>query len=239
MRGHVLGCVAAAVGVALVAPGAAMATRGDVSIEVLSNRADLISGGDALVQIDRPPDAATAPVTADVDGRDVANAFSDAGGGRLTGLVTGLADGPNELTAALPDGRRARITITNHPIGGPVFAGPQVQPWVCNTQNPPQNSGTSPTVVPVGLGPARDAQCNTPPAISYVYKDASSGQFEAYDPKNPPDQSAIATTTTDQGRTVPYVVKQEFGVQDRGLKRGVASLCIGGGEATAIAVELV
>jgi len=28
-------------------------------------------------------------------------------------------------------------------------------------------------------------------------------------------------------------------LQDRGLKRGVASLCIGGGEATAVAVELV
>ena len=28
-------------------------------------------------------------------------------------------------------------------------------------------------------------------------------------------------------------------LQDRGLKRGVASLCIGGGEATAMAVELI
>jgi acetyl-CoA C-acetyltransferase len=28
-------------------------------------------------------------------------------------------------------------------------------------------------------------------------------------------------------------------LQNRGLKRGVASLCIGGGEATAVAVELV
>jgi acetyl-CoA C-acetyltransferase len=28
-------------------------------------------------------------------------------------------------------------------------------------------------------------------------------------------------------------------LQDRGLKRGVASLCIGGGEATAMALELV
>src|SRR3954451_25259807 len=129
MRGHVLGCVAAAIGVVLMAPAAAIAAKDDVRIEILSNRADLISGGDALVQIDRPPDAATAPVTADVDGRDVANAFSDAGGGRLTGLVTGLADGPNELTAALPDGRRARITITNHPIGGPIFAGAHGQPW--------------------------------------------------------------------------------------------------------------
>ena len=28
-------------------------------------------------------------------------------------------------------------------------------------------------------------------------------------------------------------------LQDHGLKRGVASLCIGGGEATAVAIELV
>jgi acetyl-CoA C-acetyltransferase len=28
-------------------------------------------------------------------------------------------------------------------------------------------------------------------------------------------------------------------LQNRGLKRGVASLCIGGGEATAVAIELV
>jgi uncharacterized tannase-like protein DUF6351 len=217
MRGLALGGVAAVLGVALAAPAAAIAARGELRIEVLSNRADLISGGDALVQIDRPRDAATAAVTADVDGRDVTQVFSDAGGGRLTGLVTGLADGPNALTAALPDGRRARITITNHPIGGPVFSGPQVQPWVCNTQSPPANSGTSPTVTPVGLGPPRDAQCDTPPAISYVYKDASSGQFNAYDPKSPPAASAIATTTTDQGKTVPYIVRQEFGVQDRGI----------------------
>jgi len=217
MRGQVLGCVAAAVGVVLMAPSAAVAATGDVRIEVLSNRADLVSGGDALVQIDRPADAAAAPVAADVDGRDVTNAFSDAGGGRMTGLVTGLADGPNELTAALPDGRRARITITNHPIGGPVFSGPQVQPYVCNTQSPPDNSGTSPVVNPVGLGPPRDAQCNTPAAVSYVYKDASSGQFDTYDPSNPPAASSIAQTTTDQGKTVPYIVRQEFGVEDRGI----------------------
>src|SRR3954470_5889808 len=219
-EGNVLGCrgCAALVGIVmLVAPAAAHAAARDLSVEVLSNRADLISGGDALVQIDRPSDATSAPVTVDVDGRDVTSAFGGAGGGRLTGLVNGLADGPNELTASLRDGRRARITITNHPIGGPIFAGPQVQPWVCNTQNPPQNSGTSPTVVPVGLGESRDAQCNTPPAISYVYKDASSGQFNPYDPKSPPASSAIATTTTDQGRTVPYIVRQEFGVQDRGI----------------------
>src|SRR3954447_10461676 len=217
-----MGCRSAFGGLAIMCAlamvtGTAHAARPALRIEVLSNRADLISGGDALVQIDRPAGARSAPVAADVDGRDVTGAFSDGGGGRLVGLVTGLADGPNVLRAVLPDGRAARIRITNHPIGGPVFSGPQVEPRGCNTQLTPANSGTSPTVTPVGLAPPQDAQCNTPPAISYVYKDASSGGFQPYDPSSPPDKSAIATTRTDQGKTVPYIVRQEFGVQDRGI----------------------
>ena len=210
------------------AAGPAQAARGPVTIDVLSNRADLVSGGDALVQIQRPADAAKAAVKADVDGRDVTAAFADNGGGRVVGLVKGLVVGPNQLTATLPDGRGARITITNHPIGGPVFSGPQIQPWVCNTQNPPANSGGSPTVVPVGLGPPQDAQCNTPAAVSYVYKNLASGQFETYNPDSPPDASTIATTTTDEGKKVRYVVRQEFGVQDRGIY-AIAMLADAGG----------
>ena len=60
---------------------------------------------------------------------------------------TGSPSGRTSLTAKL--GSKTRITITNHPIGGPIFAGPQVQPWFCTTA---EN----------GLGPATDAQCNAP-----------------------------------------------------------------------------
>ena len=87
---------------------------------------------------------------------------------------------------------KARITITNHPIGGPVFAGPQVQPWFCTTT---EN----------GLGPATDAQCNAPTMVTYQYRSAVTRQFAAYDPANPPLD--VATTTTDQGVTVPYIVR--------------------------------
>ena len=52
--------------------------------------------------------------------------------GRYQGLVTGLNNGDNLLTVTTPQGR-AKITITNHPIGGPVFAGAQLQPWICAT----------------------------------------------------------------------------------------------------------
>ena len=172
---------------------AALAAGNDMSIEVLSNRADLISGGDALVQVHRPSDSAGLPLTVMVGGRDESTRFNGDG----VGLINGLAVGPNVVTAMLSDGRGARITITNHPIGGPVFAGAQVQPWVCQAG-------------------ATDAQCDQPTVISYQYKDANTGQFTAYDPKNPPAASSIAQTTTDQGKTVPYIVRLENGVMDRG-----------------------
>ena len=195
-----------------------------VTIQVLSGRADLISGGEALVQVNRPRGSAKEALRVTLSGRNVTSAFNRSG----VGLVTGLKVGRNTLTALLADGRGARIVITNYPIGGPIFAGPQVQPWVCNTQNPPSNSGGTPTVAPVGLGPPTDAQCDTKPAVSYMYKDASSGQLTTYDPANPPPSSQIATTTTDQGHTVPYVVRQEFGVEDRGIY-AIAMLAARGG----------
>jgi hypothetical protein len=216
MRNPFVAFLAAIAAVGLLGPAAGATTTSasdPVTIQVLSNRADLISGGDALVQVNRPPGTAGEKLTVTLGGRDVTGAFNSSG----VGLVTGLKVGPSTLTATLADGRGARIVITNHPIGGPVFAGPQVQPWVCNTQNPPSNSGGSPTVAPVGLGPPTDAQCDTAPAISYVYKNAATGQFATYDPANPPASSLIATTTTDQGHTVPYIVRQEFGVEDRGI----------------------
>ena len=209
----VLFAVLAALGLLGAAAADAKTTNPPVTIQVLSNRADLISGGDALVQVNRPSGVAGEKLTVMVGNRNVTNVFNSSG----VGLVKGLKVGRNTLTATLADGRGARIVITNHPIGGPVFAGPQVQPWVCNTQDPPSNSGGTPTVAPVGLGPPTDAQCDTKSAISYVYKNALTGQFDTYDPASPPPSSEIATTTTDQGHTVPYIVRQEFGVEDRGI----------------------
>jgi hypothetical protein len=168
-----------------------------VQIKVLSNRADLISGGDALVQVILPPGANPAAATMDVDGRDVTRDFAVRPSGKLEGLVTGLTGGSNVLTARLPDGYGAYITITNHPLGGPTFAGPQIQPWKC------QNSG------------AKDKQCDQAPTYSYSYMPASGGGFQPYDPSNPPPSSAIATTTTTDGVTVPFIVRQETGYIDR------------------------
>lgn len=171
-------------------------------IAVLSGRADLVSGGDALVEIQVSP-AEASEVLVDVGGRDVTDSFAIRDDGRLLGLVADLEVGDSVMTAVLGDGRGARITLTNHPIGGPLISGPQVQPWVCTTE---EN----------GLGPPTDEQCNAPTRIRYFFMNAS-GEFLPYDPASPPPDATIATTTTDEGKQVPYIVREETGTQNRGI----------------------
>src|SRR5205085_8186497 len=109
--------------------------------------------------------------------RDVTSSFAARVNGQILGVVSGLRVGPNVLAATLPGGRGARITITNHPKGGPVFSGPQVQPWVCGTASQ-------------GLGKPTDKKCDAPTKYSFECKSSSTGQFESYDPKTPPSDCA-------------------------------------------------
>ena len=51
--------------------------------------------------------------------------------GRFLMRVTGLPLGTNELSVQVAGGEQASATIVNHPNGGPVFSGPQIQPWTC------------------------------------------------------------------------------------------------------------
>ena len=177
--------------VAVLAVGVAPASAKPLRIKTLSNRADLVSSGDALVQV-KGRGARRARVT--LNGRDVTNVFAVRPDGRFTGLVTGLRDGRNVLRARRRDGSGARLVVTGHPNGGPVFAGPQVQPWVCQET-------------------AKDDQCNEPPQYTFEYKSSVDGQLKPYDPGSPPPD--VATTTTDQGVTVPFVIRTETGYQDR------------------------
>ncbi|HEY8555460.1 MAG TPA: DUF6351 family protein, partial [Burkholderiales bacterium] len=102
-------------------------------IDVLSNRADLISGGDALVAIRLSNEVDPAAVKVTLNGQDITDAFAVRQNGKYAGLVTGMIEGNNVLRARLPDGSGHEITIRNHPIGGPVFSGEPVQPWLCRT----------------------------------------------------------------------------------------------------------
>jgi hypothetical protein len=164
------------------------------SISVLSNRADIVSGGDALVQVLPPAGTDASATTVDLNGSDVTSAFAVRQDGRFLGLLKNLRNGDNVVTARAAGGGAARLTIANHPIGGPVIAGPQIKPWSC-------------------FAGALDDQCNRPVTYAFYYKPGGGGQLVSYDPSNPaPD---VAMTTTDQGKTVPFIVRQETGSIDR------------------------
>src|SRR5260221_6516865 len=135
----------------LLGLAAGFASAADVvRIDVLSTRADLISGGDAVVAVAIPAAANASAMRVTVGRRDVTAALAVRADGRYFGRIEGLALGANVVTARLPDGRGARITVTNHPSSGPVFSGPQVQPWYCNPG-------------------ASDASCTRAPSYQFFY----------------------------------------------------------------------
>src|SRR5438874_5965352 len=125
---------------ASVLSASAFAIDENHDIRVLSNRADMISGGDALVELIVPPGIVQAilngyqKIKASLDSVPLPNGVFDVRpDGRVLGLVTGLKIGDNTLTVQTP-GKTMSIVITNHPIGGPIFSGgAQLQPSICAT----------------------------------------------------------------------------------------------------------
>jgi hypothetical protein len=179
-----------------------------LSIRTLSVRADLVSGNRVLTRIVMPEGAEASKVHAFLNGRDVSRWFATRADHQVEGMVRHLRLGKNHLVAAVGE-HRAELTITNHPIGGPIFAGPQVRPWACQAG-------------------AKDAQCNQPPSYRYHYLPvgtnaiglgitgvAAVSAFRPYDPQSPPPAALIATTTTKNGVTVPFIVREEIGYIDR------------------------
>ncbi len=248
-----------ATGLALVAAATVLAGTGAAGgaprprperfeITVLSSRADQVSGGDALVAVTVPDGFPTDRVRVLVSTTDVTGALTPGAGGTLTGVVTGLADGPNTLTAeGTGEGRTpkpASLTLVNHPIGGPIFSGPQQQPFVCTTARARfdgrpllgqplvdnQDSFGIPVAAEAPDGsypqddrgyPTADAQivgwsgnCASPTRYGYVYRSTADNQFHWLDdPTAPP--ADVATTTTLDGATVPFVVRWERGTINR------------------------
>src|SRR3954465_252948 len=149
---------------------------GQFEIRTLSNRADLISGGDALGEVGGPQSAPLQHVRLYLNGRDVTGTFrTDAASRVMRGLLTGLVVGSNELLAdsnGQGKGRpRASLTINNHPIGGPVLLGAQTQPWICATPTPTLAVGNQPATNASGLTTsATDAQCNIATEYKLFYR---------------------------------------------------------------------
>jgi uncharacterized tannase-like protein DUF6351 len=219
-----------------------------IQIKVLSNRADLVSGGDALVELVLPQGRTTNGLLVYVGSRNVTSAFSTGANGRTLGLVTGLNNGPNVLRAKHLLGGNGQLTITNHPIGGPVLLSTQTQPWICATPVPTAGNATTPATNASGLSTnAVDAQCNVATETKFFYRTLTPVSVTAGDggcsfvvpdpsptitnpnPTTPANSclqpyvvgatpaASVASTTTSNGLTVPYIVRRERGTINRGI----------------------
>lgn len=174
-----------------------------------------VSGGDALVKVSGDVPAG-ASVRLSVNGAPATATFAaDPVDGKPVALVTGLADGNNELVAELveagatsPSGR-ATLQVTNSPRSGPLFSGPYETPFTCQTDTF-RIFANGPF-----LGAPLDANCSAATRVDYVYRN-SAGNFVAL-PSTTAVPADAATTTTSDGRTVPYIVRLETGTVNRAI----------------------
>ncbi|MFK7962558.1 MAG: DUF6351 family protein [Burkholderiaceae bacterium] len=225
----------------------------DIQVTTLSNRAELISGGDALVQVTVPGAAASGSVTAKaivglkvtVGDRDVTDAFV-LEGDKATGLVTGLAEGSNTVTASADGVGSTSLVVTNAPRGGPVLSGPQPTPYYCATPTPQIASGVTPGTNASGLsGEATDEKCNIPTEYVFYYRNSvvncdlglpdpsptvspvatevpapvippDNLCFQPYDVNSPVPDDAV-TVMTAAGAEIPFIVRVERGTLNRGI----------------------
>jgi len=175
-----------------------------ISVEVLSSRPDLVTGGDALVKVS----GATAAPTVTIDGKDAAVAFKADAKGGFVGLLTGLKDGDN-MVAVKAGADQAGVKLVNHPINGTLFAGPQQTPFYCELDDDAIKLKAAPGAK---LDPHNNPDCAAVTTVNYYYRDKM-GNWKAFDAANRPGD--IGMTTTSDGKNVPLIVRQEKGVINR------------------------
>ena len=183
-------------------------SAGRLEIKTLSSRADLVSGGDALIEIKVPAGTTAAQLTLTLNGKDVTKQVRlEPSPNGFRGTLAGLAVGANTLQAAVSSPKRAGATlkITNHPLTGPILSGPHLTPYECRT-------------VESGLGQPLDANCTAATKIAYFYR-AADNTFKPLSDPTGPRPTDLVTTTTIEGKTVPYIVRVDSGTVNRSIYR--------------------
>jgi hypothetical protein len=227
----------------LAAPGTASAFL-DVDfwyVQILSSQIHQVSGGDALVRVNAPGSSVPSSARLLLNGVDVTSQLAPSGE-YLEGVVSGFNEGWNLLVVranASPLSIRALLPVNNHPIGGPMFSGPQQQPFVCTTArnglgqpfidnqdaigirvaqedalgNYPMDSRGYPTAAATIIGYSKNCAGNT--RFQYQYRTTAGGFAPLPGGPSGTLPANIAMTTTLDGQTVPYIVRWERGTINR------------------------
>jgi hypothetical protein len=196
-----------------------------VKLRVLSSAPEYVSGGDARIEVRAAPglhdkldlwlngQKLDVTLTSKLD--------------LLEGVISGLVVGSNTLEVRHRSGHgqaRDSLVLTNHPISGPMFTGPQQMPFVCTTnqgavgRQPLVDSATPPgyrVTDAAGQVIGYSRNCSIDTFIAYSYRN-SAGALRPLpaDGSRPADMS---TTTLADGRTVDFIVRREIGSINRFL----------------------
>jgi hypothetical protein len=195
----------------------------DITARILSSRPDMVTGGDALIELSALSSALPSEgLSVLVNGQDVTNVFrASASGDSRLGRVDGLLAGDNRLEVRVGSTTRVELTLTNYPATGPVFSGPHQLPYICQTEvsglgNPLNGDCSAQTRVqyfyrtteplPLPGGPAMPPPANIGPAPG----------FKRYEPSAARPEDMTQTTTRD-GHVVDYIVRRETGTINRAI----------------------
>ena len=195
-----------------------------LKLSVLSSQAQWVSGNDARIHVRAAPGLRD-KLELQLNGRKIDVDFKEAPDG-LEGVVRGLAPGKNRLEVKHRHGHsRDTLVLTNWPIEGPMFSGPQQTPFVCTTiqgavgRQPRVDSASAPGYKVSDangnvIGYSRNCSIDT--FVSYLYRSSINGAFKALpgDGTRPAD---MATAALDDGRTVDFIVRREIGSINRFL----------------------
>lgn len=207
-------------------PTAAVSTTADpeaasVTLSTLSSAPDQVSGDSVLVSVTGiSPGSGLRFVS---NGRDL-TVSRQLPGDEWQVLLTGLQPGSNhvELQSAAGDSL-ASLHLTNHPVSGPMFSGPQQYPFVCSSV---LEWGVQPLVdhqeewgFPVHddneqvIGYSKD--CSIEPFVEYHYM-STDGQYKPW-PATDMRPADLATTVLTDGTEVDFIVRWERGTINRFL----------------------
>jgi hypothetical protein len=200
----VTSCLAAT---ASAAPPSGTGHRAAFEIDILSSRADYVSGGDARVSITVPRTVPLHQVTVIAGGADVTASFTaDASNRMLEGVVGGLPLGASTIDVKANGRGTSRpsgsIAVTNYPEQGPMFSGPHQVPFICETEANGLGAPTDPTL------------CTADTKVEFLYGSTGGGLLPLPAGERPDD---LATTTTSTGVEVDFIVRRETGVINRAV----------------------
>ena len=214
--------------VSMATAGAALASSSpqaeDVQLRVLSSPANYVSGGDARIEVRAAPGLHD-KLALYLNGSRLDVALQKSGTHRVEAVVSGLRVGDNTLEVYVKgQSRRDTLALTNYPITGPMFSGPQQSPFVCTTiQGAVGRQPLVDSAIPPGyrvtdaagatIGYSRDCSIDT--FVTYWYRRNTGGSFVPLpDGARPADMGSVQLA---DGRTVDFIVRREVGSINRFL----------------------